>query len=230
MKKKECCPSNEGEEKEDILLQGLPQMGLNAISKKFIPYLITRKITAAGGAAGTTNITLSNNAETYLLEAWIDKGLNTSYQISSAAYRSETLYNLGTKDSPLNFSHGGYTTGIPIKDFLRIDIANGLGAAQDYEVRLLIVSTEPIPGNTNTAKSDYLDNFTLDDKIQKIDYVGGSDPIYIGYAEPGTPTGSENWLIFKCNYSASNLVSKLAAGGSKAFNSEWDERAGYTYS
>ncbi len=64
------------------------------------------------------------------------------------------------------------------------------------------------------------------------DFDGGSAPIYIGEAEPGTATSKTRWRIQKRTYSARKLTKIQWANGDSNFNKEWDERktGTYTYS
>lgn len=58
----------------------------------------------------------------------------------------------------------------------------------------------------------------------------GSNPVYIGYALPGTASGESKWLIFKHTFDGNgNMTSKYAADGEFIFNKAWDDRASYTY-
>lgn len=67
--------------------------------------------------------------------------------------------------------------------------------------------------------------------ITKLDYVGGTDPIYIGLANGGTATTEAKWQIKKLAYDGSNnLTSILAASGTTEFNQVWDNRASLSYS
>ena len=65
-----------------------------------------------------------------------------------------------------------------------------------------------------------------------IDFNGGTAPIYIGEATPGTVTSVTKWRIQKRVYSNRKLVSIKWANGSGNFDKEWDERKTgiYTYS
>ena len=64
---------------------------------------------------------------------------------------------------------------------------------------------------------------------QRIAY-SGSNAQYIGYADPGTSENENGWMIVKLTYNSSNLMTdKDFAGGSKAFDKCWAERAGYSY-
>lgn len=67
--------------------------------------------------------------------------------------------------------------------------------------------------------------------ISEIDYVGGSNPIYVGLAQPGTATSAASWQIKKITYDGNNNpTSILYAVGSGSFNQIWDNRASLTYS
>jgi YD repeat-containing protein len=64
---------------------------------------------------------------------------------------------------------------------------------------------------------------------QRIAY-SGTDAQYIGYAPPGTAEDEAGWIIHKLIYDSNSLmVSKLFAGGSKAFDKVWQDRAEYSY-
>uniref|UniRef100_A0A6M3LGR2 Uncharacterized protein n=1 Tax=viral metagenome TaxID=1070528 RepID=A0A6M3LGR2_9ZZZZ len=64
----------------------------------------------------------------------------------------------------------------------------------------------------------------------KVEY-SGDNPLYIGYANPGTATSEVTWQIRKVTVDANGNVTdiKFASGTSK-FDKEWDERATYVYS
>ena len=54
-------------------------------------------------------------------------------------------------------------------------------------------------------------------------------PIYIGWAQPGSAESDPVWLIAFLEYSAGFFVSKKYANGSLDYNQVWDNRAGLTY-
>ena len=65
---------------------------------------------------------------------------------------------------------------------------------------------------------------------KEIDYDGGTNAIYIGFAVPGSLTSETKWAIMKCEYDVSdNFLRSRFAEGSPSFNKEWDERASYDY-
>jgi YD repeat-containing protein len=65
----------------------------------------------------------------------------------------------------------------------------------------------------------------------EIDYVSGTDPIYIGRANPGSLPSASAWQICKLTYDGSgNPLSILFANGSRAFDQVWDSRASLSYS
>ena len=65
----------------------------------------------------------------------------------------------------------------------------------------------------------------------KIDYVGGANPIYIGFALPGTSTSSAKWRIMKLTYDVNGNVTDVQwAGGSTSFTQIYDNRASLSYS
>ena len=68
-------------------------------------------------------------------------------------------------------------------------------------------------------------------KIELFDYVGGTNPIYIGMAVPGTATATAGWQLRKLAYDANgNVTSILHANGVADFTNVWDSRAAYSYS
>ncbi len=68
---------------------------------------------------------------------------------------------------------------------------------------------------------------------QILDYDGRTDsqPVYIGWADPGKLTSSRVWRIFKIAYDGSDRPTSIKfAGASPDFNKTWDSRTVYVYS
>ena len=64
----------------------------------------------------------------------------------------------------------------------------------------------------------------------RADYVGGSDPIYIGRAIPGSLTNEAKWQIQKITYDVNgNPTSGLYAGDENDYDNIWDNRATLSY-
>ncbi len=64
---------------------------------------------------------------------------------------------------------------------------------------------------------------------QRIAYSGANTE-YMGYADPGISENDAGWLIIKWTYNSSGYAeTKKFAGGSKAFDKIWTNRAGYDY-
>ena len=63
-----------------------------------------------------------------------------------------------------------------------------------------------------------------------IESNGSSQPIYVGYAVPGTLQSEKKWLITKITYSGTIVTKTEFANGDSNFDKEWDERTTYTYS
>jgi len=61
-----------------------------------------------------------------------------------------------------------------------------------------------------------------------IDYAGGNNPVYIGWARSGTATSSAKWKIKKLVYSGSNVY-EYWADYSNRYNKVWSLRATYAY-
>ena len=65
----------------------------------------------------------------------------------------------------------------------------------------------------------------------QIDYNGGSNATYVGYAAPGTATSASTWQIKFITYDGSNNPLTITyANGSGAFSFQWTLRASYSYS
>ena len=65
--------------------------------------------------------------------------------------------------------------------------------------------------------------------LQKNIAYSGDNPVYVGYAAPGTADSATGWLIIKIAYSGSNPTSTRFADNDVTFSKEWDERASYSY-
>ena len=64
----------------------------------------------------------------------------------------------------------------------------------------------------------------------RIEYQN-NNPIYIGYAVPGSSENEAKWQIRKLEYDdAGNLVSVKFAEGTVGFDKIWNNRASYNYS
>lgn len=64
----------------------------------------------------------------------------------------------------------------------------------------------------------------------KVEY-SGDNPLYIGYAAPGTLTSATDWQIRKITVDGSGNITDIKfADGTAGFDKEYDERTGYTYS
>ena len=61
-----------------------------------------------------------------------------------------------------------------------------------------------------------------------IDY-SGNDPIYEGWALPGTKNATAMWKIKKLIYSGGLIVAEQWAGADNKFDKIWDNRATYSY-
>lgn len=65
----------------------------------------------------------------------------------------------------------------------------------------------------------------------QMDYAGGSNPVYLGQATPGTATSTALWQIRKLTFDGNNNITKIEyANGSPSFNQVYDDRAGLSYS
>lgn len=66
-------------------------------------------------------------------------------------------------------------------------------------------------------------------QIANFEYDGDGNPIYAGYAVPGTANSAALWLIFKYTWVANNCTMIRVADAIIAYGSVWDDRASYTY-
>lgn len=67
-----------------------------------------------------------------------------------------------------------------------------------------------------------------------LDYVARSDdqPVYVGYAEPGSLPAEAVWKIMRCTYDGSDrlVIRDWALTNDRAdFKNVWDNRAALTY-
>lgn len=64
----------------------------------------------------------------------------------------------------------------------------------------------------------------------QVDYVGGTNPIYVGWAEPGTPVSASLWRIAFLTWDANNNVLSVQwAQGTIAYVFQWTARTTYPY-
>lgn len=65
----------------------------------------------------------------------------------------------------------------------------------------------------------------------QLDYVGGTNPVYLGIAAPGTTTATAKWQIRKLTFDGNNNITKMEySNGSSSFDQVWNDRAGLSYS
>ena|SRR5258708_337590 len=65
----------------------------------------------------------------------------------------------------------------------------------------------------------------------QIDYVGGTNPIYLAIAAPGSLTSEAKWQIKKLTFDGNNNITAIQyANGSPSFNAIYDNRASLSYS
>lgn len=65
----------------------------------------------------------------------------------------------------------------------------------------------------------------------QIDYDGGTNPVYVGIAQPGQASGTACWQIKKITYDDNNNPTAVKyAGGTTEFVNRWDDRSSYVYS
>lgn len=76
-----------------------------------------------------------------------------------------------------------------------------------------------------------LQRLNADNLVTKLDYDGGTNPVYIGLATPGTATSEAKWLIRKLTFDGSNNPTDIQfATGTPNYDQIWDNRASLSYS
>ena len=69
-----------------------------------------------------------------------------------------------------------------------------------------------------------------DNMRTRLDYQGGNNVIYAGYAQPGSSESDPVWQIRRMTYDANdNLTNVDFADGTASFDKIWNNRTGYTY-
>jgi len=63
----------------------------------------------------------------------------------------------------------------------------------------------------------------------RVDYSGGSNPIYVGWAEPGANYTDVKWRIVKFGWNGDNLLRMNFADGVSTFTKNWNQRTTYDY-
>ena len=84
--------------------------------------------------------------------------------------------------------------------------------------------TDPIPAASALAVRELPVAYT-----KAMDFDGGANPVYIGYAVPGTAKSAAAWRIQKLTYSGSNVTDIQLANGSPDFTAVWNNRAALSY-
>ena len=88
----------------------------------------------------------------------------------------------------------------------------------------------PIAGSTSIATIGTLAASTYAYPAT-VDYDTRTDeqPVYVGYAPPGTATSSAAWIIIKYNFTSNVPSDPLPADGVYTATKAWDNRASYSY-
>lgn len=93
--------------------------------------------------------------------------------------------------------------------------------------------TEPLLASSGTSGGGGGGVPSNENMTSRIEYVDASstDPLYVGYAPPGSSESDPVWQIRKMEYDASNrLIAVKFAEGELAYNKVWNNRASYSYS
>lgn len=73
-------------------------------------------------------------------------------------------------------------------------------------------------------------NYTQANFILRIDYDVSNNPIYLGWAAPGSSESATVWRIARNTFTGSNMMARNFPSGSPAFGYSWTNRASYSYS
>jgi len=67
--------------------------------------------------------------------------------------------------------------------------------------------------------------------INKFDYDGNGNQIYVGWAQVGSSSSDPAWRIMQQTFNGSNQLTDIKwANGSTGFGLVWDNRTSYIYS
>jgi len=67
--------------------------------------------------------------------------------------------------------------------------------------------------------------------INKFDYDGNGNQIYVGWAQPGALSSESSWRIMQQTFNGSNQLTDIKwPNGSTGFSFIWDNRASLSYS
>lgn len=89
--------------------------------------------------------------------------------------------------------------------------------------------TVKVLDNSGSVVDSFVSSDTTISYTQAIDYGGGTQPVYVGLAIPGTEKNESGWLIRKYTYSDNKVTDIQFAGSSTSFDKIWNNRAGYSY-
>jgi len=79
--------------------------------------------------------------------------------------------------------------------------------------------------------SSHADLELLKESTTLLDYLAGTDPIYIGKSYPGAATSDPVWQIKKLTYDGNGNVTSVKYSGSSPNAADvWDNRTSLTYS
>lgn len=81
-------------------------------------------------------------------------------------------------------------------------------------------------GHLRNEQPVYSRQYGLD---QRVDYDGGDNPVYMGFAQPGSKDSDAVWQIYKMKWTNNQMTHLRWANGDDEFTRVWDNRATYTY-
>ena len=199
-------------------------------------------------ASGTTGFPISGVVTTSIDTAFVTSGnvfivSGNNWAGVGSTYVSNTVQVSGdvtiSDDSYVSVKASG-TTGFPISGVVTVnDLATAGSLATQTVNGSVAITTNPVPVSGVITISDdayvsvassgvSLDDFTLR-YTQRIDYEDKNQPVYMGFAVPGTGVGSVGWQIRQNTFSGTSpelITAVLFSSGNTTFDKVWSSRSG----
>lgn len=123
------------------------------------------------------------------------------------------------------------TQQIPPTKYTTQEMQNYGFDEQFHQPTTEMMGYDPTSAGLRPLQTDPLGNLQTPTMTLQLDYVSGTNPVYVGSATPGSATSAASWQIRKLTFDGNNNVTAIQyAGGTPAFNQIWDNRASLSYS